>query len=411
MKKTLLSAAFILFLGGRAALGAEYHGLVSVDNYYASDSSAAYDLNLLTTRLRLDVDKLNEAGTLSFHFDGRERNNLGSKDYSSSIKNERIDTLNLEYVGQSKRLFLSVGRLWPKEVAAERVDGINVAYQKGAAGIGFFGGLKPDPYTEEFNSDFTSAGVYAFYNKDDLTGSLALIHNGYKGGTDRQYVYGQSSWSPVTEVRMYAFITADINPETDDMHLTNAIAEVSYRPVNSSSISIGYNQFKAIRFYRSMDFEIVDTKQESYYVRGDHRFWNRYSIYGRYELRSQYYQLIEAEQRYSSTYQAGFRNDNLINSGITLDTNLTVDYSYSSTHNTYRMDLSRYFMDVLQLTVNGSYMESKYDINVYSDKISTYGVSGYLTLGKNWSLSLSYEGRQANDYNTNSLMSRVSYRF
>src|SRR3990172_8215858 len=77
----------------------EYHGLVSVDDYYSDDSSSAYKFNILTTRLRLDVDKLNQAGTLSFHFDGRERNNLGSKDYSSSIKNERIDTISLEYLG------------------------------------------------------------------------------------------------------------------------------------------------------------------------------------------------------------------------------------------------------------------------------------------------------------------------
>lgn len=408
----LIYALLFLFMTSRDEAGAaDYHGLVSIEDYYSNDSSSAYEFNFLTTRLRLDVDKLNKAGTLSLHFDGRERNNLGTKDYSSSIKNERIDTLNLEYLGPAKRFYLSAGRLFPRELPAERVDGLNIAYQKEGTGIGMFGGLKPDPYTDEFNSDYTTAGIYTFYRKNELAASLSFIHNGYQGGTDRQYIYGQSSYSPIQEINMYGFITADINPQTSDIDLTNAIAEVSYRPLPSSSIAIGYNQFQSIKLYKSMNFDIVNTRQQSYYVRGDHRFWNRYSIYGRYEIRSQYYQLLQAELKYSNTYQIGFRNDNLMDSRITMDINATIDNSYSSTHNTYRMDLSRYFLDVLQLTVNGSYMQSKYDINDYTDNISTYGASGYLTLGKSWSLSLYYEGRQATDYSNNSVMSRVSYRF
>lgn len=392
------------------SFAAEYHGLVSVEDYYSKDTSSAYDFNILTTRLRLDVDKLIETGNLSIHFDGRERNNLSSKDYSST-KNERIDTLNIEYMGPSKRFNLLAGRFFPKELPAERVDGLNIAYQKEATGIGIFGGLKPDPYTDEFNSDFTSAGLYAFYRKNELNASFSFIHNGYKGGTDRQYLFGQSSYSPRQEINMYGFITADINPQTSDIDLTNAIAEVSYRPITSSSISIGYNQFQAIKLYKSMNFDIANTRQQSYYVRGDHRFWNRYTVYGRYELRTQYYQLVETELKYSNSYQIGFRNDNMMDSGVTMDTSAILDYSFNSTHKTYRLDLSRTFMEVLQLTLNGSYMENRYDIYDYSDDIVTYGASAYLYLGRKWNASLSYEGRQATDYSNNSVMSRVSYKF
>lgn len=409
---SLILAAFVLFTSAMAdAHGAEYHGLVSMEDYYSSDSSAAYEFNLLTTRLRLDVDKLNQSGTLSFHFAGRERNNLGSQDYSSNIRNERIDTVNLEYLGPAKRFYLSIGRLFPKELPAERVDGLNLVFQNETSGVGVFGGFKPDPYTEELNPDYTTAGIYTFYRKDELAASLSFIHNGYQGGTDRQYIYGQTSYSPIREVRLFGLITADINPTTSDIDLTNAIAEISYRPVYSSGIAIGYNQFQAFKLYRSMTYDIVNTRQQSYYIRGDHRFWERYSIYGRYELRSQYYQLLEAELRYSNTYQVGFRNDNLVGSGVTLDTNATFDISYNSTYNTYRMDLSRFFAEILQMTVYGSYMESKYDINDYTDTIISYGSSAYLMLGRSWNLSLSYEGKNARDYSTNSVLSMISYRF
>ena len=120
MKRIYLSLFLILtiiLIAPSISSGAEYHGLVSVEDYYSSDSSSAYNFNFLTTRMRLDAVKLNEAGNLSFHFDGRERNNLGTKDYNSKyIKNERIDRLNLEYAA-SDRFYLAVGRMWPKELS------------------------------------------------------------------------------------------------------------------------------------------------------------------------------------------------------------------------------------------------------------------------------------------------------
>lgn len=401
---------FIFLMSSGTVYGAEYHGLISFEDYYSNDSSSAYDFNFLTTRIRLDADKLNSAGNLSFHFDGRERMNFGSKDYNRNIKNERIDTMNLEYTG-IKPLYLAVGRLWPRELFIERVDGVNLVSQWKNLGAGFFGGTKPDPYTEALNSDFTAAGGYLFYRKEELFANLAYTYNGYKGRTDREYIYGQSSFSPLKQVRLYGSMTVDIKQFEESVGLTNAVAEITYRPDYRKGVSIGYNQFRAYKLYRSMDFAIDESLQQLYYINGDYRLNDRYTLYGRYELQTLHYNAFEKEQRNSNIYQIGFRNDNLLNQHIRLDANLTLADSFSSSYNTYNFHLSRFFGDIFQLSFNSSCMEGKYDLSGYRDNIFSYNISGYLTLNRRWNLSLSLDGRDAKDSYTNTLLSRISYSF
>src|SRR4030067_654694 len=127
----------VIFFPSGIVSGAEYQGLVSIDDYYSNDSASSYDFHLLTTRVRLDAEKLNKAGNIAFHFEGRERNNLGSEDYNKSISSEQIDTLNLEYTGIGN-VFIAAGRLWPKELYMERVDGINIVRQIHNRVFGFY---------------------------------------------------------------------------------------------------------------------------------------------------------------------------------------------------------------------------------------------------------------------------------
>ena len=416
MIKTSLAFCSCLFviiflLYSNPAFGAVYHGLIYAEDYYSNDSSSSYDFNFLTTRFRLDAAKLNEAGTLSFHFDGRERNNLGSKDYSSKYhRNERIDTLNLEYTGV-EHFYLTAGRLLPREFFIERVDGLNIVFQRMNFGMGLFGGAKPDPYTQEFNPNFTTLGGYIFYRNANSFANLAFTHNGYKGRTDRQYLYGQSSYSPSGALTFYGSITADLNQLTNKLDLTNTLVEVSYRPDFRKSVTFGYNQFKAFRFYKSMDFDIVDSSQHSYYLRGDYRFLEKYTLYGRYEYQTSHYKTLEPANKDSNIYLAGFRNDNLLNLEVNLDVSATVTDGYNSNYNTYNIQASRFFTDMFQLTISSSYMRSKYRLVDYTDKILTYDASGYLIFNRRWSMSLSYEGREAESYTTNTIISRISYKF
>ncbi|HBI25019.1 MAG TPA: hypothetical protein DDX84_12665 [Nitrospiraceae bacterium] len=401
----------LIFLVSSANLyGAEYRGYIYMDDYYSNDSSSAYDFNILTTRMRMDVNKLKEIEGLSFHFDGREKNNFTSQDYSSRTKNTRIDTMNIEY-SEKGRFNLSAGRLWPKELPTERVDGINILLNQNNSGVGIFGGAKPDPYTEEFNSNFTSMGGYIYYHKVNLSANLAITQNEYKGDTDRQYMYTQLTYSPSEKINIYGSITADINQSTDNLDLTNLMIDLSYRPDNRKGLSFGYTQFRSFQLYSSMDFEIEKSQQQQYYVRGDYQFLDRYSIYGRYELQTLYYKLIEEELRDSDTYQIGIRDNNLLNQKIGLDINTTFVDSYSSNYITYNLQMSRIFNEVFQLNVNGSYMENSYELTGYTDKITGYDISGYYTMNRWWNFSLSIEGRHAEEYDTSSIFTRISYRF
>src|SRR4030066_1463685 len=142
---------------------ANVSGLISVEDFYSTDSTGSYDRNILTPRLRVDGLKFGKSERIGLHFDGRERMNLGESDYSSSIANERVDIMNADYTTET--LYLAVGRLWPKEMPIERVDGINAVVKKGNHGFGLFGGYNPNPYTEAFTTEYTTAGAYYFYQK------------------------------------------------------------------------------------------------------------------------------------------------------------------------------------------------------------------------------------------------------
>jgi len=406
----IVAIILVILLPSKKLFGAEYKGLISVDDYYSNDSGSSYDFHLLTTRIRLDAQKLNKAGNLSFHFEGRERNSLGSQDYSSSIRNERIDTMNIEYSRNGKTDYL-IGRLWPKELYAERIDGINIVRHRSDSGFGLFAGLKPDPYTQGFNSNYSAAGVYYYRHKKNSNANFAFIHNGYKGKADRQYLYGQTSYYLSDKISLYGTMTADVDQTTKNLDITNAIVEISYRPDYRKGIAIGYSNFRAIRFYESMDFIIDTSTQQSYYIRGDYRLSDKYSIYGRYDLQTLYYNSFEAELNSSSTYQIGIRNDDLLNSHISMDLNTTIADSYGSSYNNYEIQFSRFFNDALQLTLHSAYTRSMSDIVDYTDNILTYDLSGHYTFNRMWSASVSYQGLSAKDYETETIISRISYKF
>ncbi|MCC7202081.1 MAG: hypothetical protein IT393_05370 [Nitrospirae bacterium] len=400
---------FVILPQSHEVFCAEYHGLISMDDYYSNESGSSYDYHLLTTRIRLDADKLNKAGSLSLHFEGRERNNLGDQDYYSSTSNSRIDTLNIEY--NRKKTDIVAGRLWPKELYTERVDGLNILRHGPDSGIGVFAGIKPDPYTQEFNSNYTAAGVYYYRHKKSNSENLAFIHNGFKGKTDRQYMYGQASYYPTEKISLYGTITADIDQISGGLDLTNAIVEISWRPDYRKGFAIGYSNFHAFRLYESMDIAIDTGTQNSYYMRGDYRLSDKYSIYGRYDLQTLNYNSLDAELRTSNTVQIGVRNDNLLNSQISMDFNTTIADSFGSGYGTYELQFSRFFKDTLQLTLHSAYTQSTSDIIDYSDNIFVYDLSVYYSFSRMWTASVSYQGRSAKDYETENISTRVTYRF
>ncbi len=406
-KAPVLLAAYLAVTAAPAA-GADINGYFSVDEFYSKDSSAAYDRSLLTSRLKLDVTKLNKAGTLEFHFDGSERVNLGSKDYAQSTSNDRIDVMNIAYEGQS--FHLSAGRLWPKELAIERVDGLNAVLKAGNFGIGLFGGLNPNPYTEAFTTDFTTAGAYAYYRNGGASAKLAFTHKGYKGGTDREYVYGEVSYFPEKGFSLYSSMTVDIDQLVTGAKLTNGIVELTYRPDYTKSVTVGYNQFRAFRLYKSMDYAIDDSRQEAYYISGNYRFLGKYTVYGRLERQSRYYPAVQTELKNATVLGGGFNAADLFGTRVNMDLNATFSDSYGSLHNTYTLQVDRLNWEVLQLIAHISYTQNEYG-TTNNDNIWAFGAGAYLYLFKSWNVSASVDVEHGRFYDVSNFMTRVSRRF
>ncbi|MBI5642418.1 MAG: hypothetical protein HY954_02975 [Deltaproteobacteria bacterium] len=407
MGKSIIAFCVLIFLlPALRASAVENHGTIYMEDFFYKDSSIEGEQHLLTTRVKLNTTKLNKSGTLGFHFDGRNRSNLGS--YKSSTKNERIDVLNLDYTG--KALYLAVGRVWPKELSLERIDGINLAFEKGKFGVGAFGGLKPDPFTEMFTADYASLGAYVYYKKDTLNTNLAFTHNTYKGGTDRQYIYWQAYYLPVNAVSLYTMLTADINQKSKGLSLTNGMLELTMRPDANKSVTLGYNQFRSVQFYKSVDYEADTGLQQSYYLGGNYRIKEKYNFYGRVEKQTRNLSSLEEEYKRSMSYKAGLNVDTLGKTGVSSNLSATIADGFGAKHITYGLELSRYFRETFQLMLNGSFTESKY-VNADSSKVWAYGASGYFYFSKKWNLSLTYDGESASGYTINSLLSRLSYKF
>ena len=117
------------------------------------------------------------------------------------------------------------------------------------------------------------------------------------------------------------------------------------------------------------------------------------------------------EEKIRDVYHVGFRNDNLLNSNISMDISDEMASGYGYSYNNYRLDMRRLFGETFELGLNGSLQQSKYDYYADAETVITYGASGDMRLGKRWHVSLSYEGMQASAYSTNTAISRVTYRF
>lgn len=386
---------------------AEISGLVSADSFYSTDSTGSYDRNILTTRLRLDVLKLGKSQKIALHFDGRERLSIGPTDYSSSIARERVDIMNADYT--SDKLYLAVGRLWPNEFSIERIDGINAVAKVGKHGFGVFGGFNPNPYTEAFTNDFTAYGAYYFYKREAFGARLGYTYKGYKGNSDRQYIYGEVTYYPANGISIYSSATIDIVLDSPGIKLSNGIIELTYRPDNVKSITFGYNQFRSFKLYQSMDYAVDDSRQDAYYVSANYRLYDKYTLYGRVERQSRFYPDIDAALENAMIYGAGVNANNLMGTGFNMDANVTVSDAYGSLHNTYSLQVDHMYMDILQVIAHASFTHNEYGTD-NNDNIWAYGAAGYLYYG-DWNLSLAIDMEQGTYYDSKRFLSRAAYKF
>lgn len=405
-KKIGLTALLALaFFMARPAGAAQVGGMISFEDFYSNDSASG-SRHFMTGRIRLDLTKLDKSGKLGFHFDGRQRSYL-SGESSSSSRDNRVDLAHLEYAGES--LYLSVGRLWPKDMSIEVVDGVNAVYQRSkTTGIGVFAGMRPNPYTQSTTSDFTTTGLYTTYASERLNGGAAFVFNGYKGKADREYFYGYGTWTPRPTLFAFGTVTADLSPETGALKLTNLITELTWRPDEVKSFTLGYNQFRAFKFYASNLYgDIDDSRQDAWYIGATYRLTPQYMVFGRVETQKRYFPDLQAGQSDMLSYRLGVTGDNMFGYGVTMNASATITDSYGTEYTAYSLDASRMFGEYIQVMLNAAYSESVYG-STSSGGVFGYGSSVFY-MARKWNFSLTLDRETGEDYSTNRLLTRLTF--
>ncbi|MCC6501595.1 MAG: hypothetical protein IT362_00485 [Deltaproteobacteria bacterium] len=401
---TLLAMALPVVTAG-ASQAAQLGGVISFEDYYSGDTASG-SRHAMTGRLKLDITKIGPSQKIGFHFDARQRFDL-SGEISTSSKEGRIDQAQLEYAGTS--LYLSIGRLWPKDMPIEVVDGVNAVYQGQGSktGFGVYAGLRPNPYSQSTTADFTSAGLYLSHAGEKLSAGAAFVHNGYKGDTDRQYFYGYGTWMPRPSLFALGNITADLSP-SGEVDLTNLIAELTWRPDEVKSFTLGYNQFRAFKYYASTLFaDIDDSRQDGFYLGATYRLNPQYMVYGRVETQKRFFPATETGQNNMLSYRAGVSGDNVLNTGVFMNLSASVTDSYGSEYTAYSFDMSRMLGESVQLMFNGAYTQNVYGASSSGGIVSFGGSAFYMA--RRWNLSLSVDTERGTDYTTNRILTRVSF--
>lgn len=153
-------------------------------------------------------------------------------------------------------------------------------------------------------------------------------------------MFGQASYSLPHQLLFYGTATADIDQITNKAGLTSGIMELTYRPDFVKSITAGYNQFRSVRLYESMD-SFMDSRQTAYYLSGNYRLKERYSFYGRVERQTSVFPSTELQPTKSIGFRAGLNVEDLLGTGFNSDASVSRTDGDSVKLRAYRVEVSR----------------------------------------------------------------------
>jgi len=314
-----LAIASLVALATIGADAAEISGRVSASIYNHDDDVAERDYTF--TRLRLKFHAADFIGDNTFlNFSGSARSS-GANDFNSATPDDRIYYANLEFRRAFNFADVIVGRQYLAELAGARVDGGHLRLWLGEKfGAGLFGGMAPDPYQDTFNGDYTTYGAYLFYDAPATGLSLGYVANLYKGAEDVSYVSASAHTSLSRALTLFGRLRADHNADSGEYQVTNLLLSATYRPGPRGRISFTFNQYRAVRLYESMDYNLDHELQSTFRISGSYRLGRNLKVYGQMDARTR-----ESDGESASLLLAGVRHQNIFNW-------LFYDLSYRSIH-------------------------------------------------------------------------------
>ncbi|VAX20047.1 hypothetical protein MNBD_NITROSPINAE02-1392 [hydrothermal vent metagenome] len=284
-KQITLAMALTMALASAYRAYAEMHGAITGSYYNHDDDIDSYNFTFTRLRLKLDVnDFMGE--NVSLRLRGSTRS-VGGNDYNSTIPNNRIDTVKLTINKIFSIIDVQIGRQTMRDIPGARVDGAQLRVNLGKNfGVGTFGGAAPDPYDDSFNRAYSTTGVYGFY-RSLLNGlSFGYVTSRFNNAEDLSYFGGSGYATASPELRFYGALRMDHNVDEDSYDLTNLFLSANFRPNRKAKFNFSYNEYRAVKRYQSMEYDLNFELQKTMRLSADFRVTNSARIYGRVDSRT-----------------------------------------------------------------------------------------------------------------------------
>jgi len=412
-----LSIALLMALLPCGAEAVKLDGRISAAWFNQDDDVSEQDYNMYSTNLRLKASDI-MGGKTTVNFDGRARQ-AARRDINKQIPDYRITSANIEIANLFKNTDVAFGRHYVRDVPGARVDGLSLRMNLSPKyGCGLFGGAQPDPYKDTFSSDYSIYGAYGFLRDSLSKFSLGYVSQLYKGGEDSSYIYGSGNFRPNNKLMTYASIRSDHAVEGSGYELTNFLFTVNYKLSRHSRITATYNQYRAVKLYRSMDYNPRRELQRAYRIYADYGVTRTIKVYGQFDQRQR-----DGDKKTATLYLAGIRPTNLWKGTF-------ADFSYRSIRY-FTSKVTQYYASV---GINpGMSTSLRFDITqsknrqddapnemkqqIYGFSIDWYGLKNFYLTGRYEESKQEYLAvesiftAQRNDFKTRSTYFSAGYRF
>ena len=434
-----LVAIFIAFViatpQSAAALGGRNpsttHGRFAFGYYSISDTAPSHDVSVTHFYYRLIGEEIPGFDNITYNLDGRMRSS--SADYRDDIPSNRLLVANVEIKDLlGGHLDIALGRSFIKEFVSQNVDGVNARFRFSKdIGIGAFGGARPDPYDDIFNTDFSTFGGYLFQSTDLMDLSVGYALDMFNGEKDRERANGFFTFMPSTQ---WFHVNASIDLDNDsDIHegevsaegweITNILLDGSFRPDKTFVISFTYNNFRAINREASFEHVVGEEvlSEERYSIAragAEFRPYGGYALYGGMDMR-----IRDVDEKSATQFYVGARATKFI-FGSRLDVKYSDMEWFTSQVTAIRGDFG-FSMKQLDFDITATYMTNTqdglenemvqwvYDFSAnwwYSKEIYVVGTFTYST-EEFLDIDTVYTTRYDDNFSTTSIYFQAGYRF
>jgi len=305
LRLTVFAAFLAVVMAAAPASAVKMRGGLAGSFYNHDDDISAHDRNVSRFKIRLDVEDF-MAYDSEFHLRVYSRSTSGS-DYNDKIPSQRIDRAEFSMSRVGGFMDLSLGRINVTDMFSTRVDGANAEFRLGSSfGLGAFAGMTPDPFSDQFSGSYSTFGAYLFNRTDYSRFSLGYVSTA-KGGPDSSYLNGMyfsssKYWNWIANLRM------DENKDEGKWEITEALVNGIYRPSRKFKVSFSLDEYRAIRLYDTMDYDVNYEKQRSFRVNANLFILSHSLLYVRADARHR-----DIDSATASLSSVGFNQSELFN--------------------------------------------------------------------------------------------------